>query len=271
MTKTGMKHQVLSSEIRYFYILNLVCVAMVWIAGSKLKPAPTTTTQWHAVQNSSSFQEDTIASNDNHYRRKCMLIYIHFHKSGGTSMVEFMENELKLKNRYRFSLRGKPKRGKDLSFRANSANGLLIFSTANRATIARHRAGQPQFWQNLRRSGSDFLSLEYNFLTPEQFDNLSDSCIQFWTYIRDPWRRFRSTYERELQTECQNVKNNARNKCVSENSLENWMKPNNIKRQYPRNNIWGGILHPNYYVRMLNGINDRVMTEPVTEVHLERA
>lgn len=210
----------------------------------------------------------TSGIHDGHFHKECFLIYAHFHKAGGTSMNDVMERQLSLAGIHQST----PAivHGNDLSVNTSTADGLFISSTDNRVD-SEHRAGKPEFWNNLKKRGPDFASLEFNFLTPQQFDNLADSCIQFWTVIRDPWRRFRSTYEKELQHELALTKGDIP-KLVAKNCLEEWMKAGNLEKQFPRNNIRGGILYPNFYVRMLNGVNDQVTETPVmTEFHLERA
>jgi hypothetical protein len=42
--------------------------------------------------------------------------------------------------------------------------------------------------------------------------------------------------------------------CIAQNSLVNWMKEREY--QFPRRKLWGDFLATNYYIRMLNGIND---------------
>ena len=99
--------------------------------------------------------------------RRCIIVNLHFHKAGGTSILSYFK-KLKL---VRCGLRRK---------------------------IILANAGDPEFWGGLKSKGKDFVSLEGNFLTPDQMKNSSKSCIHFLTTLRDPWRRFRSTYEREL-------------------------------------------------------------------------
>ena len=62
-----------------------------------------------------------------------------------------------------------------------------------------------------------------------------------------------------------------REECASENTLDEWMREGNTRRQFPRGGVWGGTLHPNYYVRMLIGMNAEKHPENLTEAHLERA
>eukprot|EP00980_Cylindrotheca_fusiformis_P015301 scaffold4266_cov83-Cylindrotheca_fusiformis.AAC.6 len=228
--------------------------------------------------------------NNNYFHSECLLIYVHFHKAGGSSMINFMEKEVGLagvdilydNQSNIFS------NGPDLAIRKKSPNGLIVVSSSSSSpsmtndnnddpAAEHHRAGKLEFWTNLKKHGCGFVSLEYNFLTPTQFEKVisndnghhrHDECIQFWTLLRDPWSRFRSTYERELQMRCQREKYTD---CISNNTLEEWMKPKNLAMQYPRNGKFGGTLYPNYYVRMLNGINDRVQEMVLTEFHLEQA
>ena len=172
-------------------------------------------------------------------RRRCIIVHLHFHKAGGTSILSYFK-KLKL---VRCGLRRK---------------------------IILANAGDPEFWGGLKSKGKDFVSLEGNFLTPDQMKNSSKSCIHFLTTLRDPWRRFRSTYERELWLACQDKREGAeREDCIAQNSLSKWMQEREY--QFPRHSLWGGILAPNYYIRMLNGINYDSHHEVLSEFHLEQA
>jgi len=176
-------------------------------------------------------------------RRRCMVVHLHFHKAGGTTILSHFK-KLKLIRGREGPILGRP-----------TKNFLM-------------HAGDPEFWKNLKLQGNEFVSLESDFLTPDQMKNISHSCIHFVTIVRDPWSRFRSTYERELFLKYIGLR---RGLCVAKNSLDKWMKEENTNHQYPRENAWGGTLSPNYYIRMLNGINSDTNHQELTDFHLEQA
>ncbi len=172
-------------------------------------------------------------------RRRCIIVHLHFHKAGGTSILSYFK-KLKL---VRCGLRRK-----------------IIL--ANVQVILSFRKVSNQKERTLFHLS--------NFLTPDQMRNSSKTCRYFLTTLRDPWRRFRSTYERELWLACQDKREGAeREDCIAQNSLSEWMQEREY--QFPRHSLWGGILAPNYYIRMLNGINYDSHHEVLSEVHLEQA
>lgn len=133
------------------------------------------------------------------------------------------------------------------------------------------RASSTSFWWSLYQRGLDFVNLEYNFLMPKDYFHVKSV---FWTLttIRNPWDRFRSTYEKELSMRCRKCKmcSNLTISCYEKNNMGEWMD-NHIGILSPqRVDNWGGILHPNYYTRMLNGLGDRPDLE-LDESHLDMA
>ena len=76
---------------------------------------------------------------------------------------------------------------------------------------------------------------------------------------------------RELEIHCKKQPNRKKlAKCMWNYSLEKWMKDHKGVMHEDRVKLWGGILYPNYYVRMLNGIGDAPRTN-LTRGHLEKA
>ena len=194
------------------------------------------------------FSEGSVREYNEYKRRRCMLVHLHFHKAGGTSLLSYF-NELGLKHG-----------GPPLEAGRGMTENFL------------DHAGDIDFWMWLESRGIDIVSLEANFLTPKQMNNISSRrCMHFLTVVRDPWTRFRSTYERELFMACYTEQGEAREGCIAKNSLKAWMEEGNIKHQFPRSGVWGGTLSPNYYVRMLNGINAQTDHEELTDFHLEQA
>ena len=250
-----------------------------------------------------------------------LYIYIHFHKAGGTTMILYFNKYLKLQNV--LQAKSTITNGKDVGLFKGTANGFGIYSTTwypddGSNSSQNSRAGQVSFWNALHSEGVDFVSLEKNFMSPNQFHNVvlesspdvsynnNNTNIQFITMVRDPWTRFRSTYERELWLVCESwikeiykkqeeraqqrdatqtvtltrgktPQHHLQKQCYQANTMNIWMDNStsiSLKYQYPRRNSWGGILAPNYYVRMLNGINDQKRTAEelsLGEEHLQKA
>ena len=208
--------------------------------------------------------ETTIVSG-----RHCnkLIVFLHFHKGGGTSIIDYLYSR---GLRSDVGLNSNPQEydefhpgedvrvaGKDHNLRLNSS----AFPT---------RSSENDFWWSLYLRGLDFVSLEYNFLSPQDFFNTKSS---FWTFtsIRNPWDRFRSTYERELFLRCEGKKGSISEACYRENTLERWMQNRTGVLTERRLNHWRGILYPNYHVRMLNGIADIIHDVELEEKHLDIA
>ena len=76
---------------------------------------------------------------------------------------------------------------------------------------------------------------------------------------------------RELEIRCKKALNRKELvKCMWSYPLEKWMKEYKGVMHESRVKLWGSILYPNYYVRMLNGIGDAPHTV-LTRSHLEKA
>jgi len=201
-----------------------------------------------------------------------LVVFLHFHKSGGSSIIKYLTKQLGMIGTASipqpWSLNGTKMKGKDLILKRGSDNGLRIRSIHPGIS----RAGNPEFWKSsFYRQGIDFVSLEYNFVTPEQFMNSLSHVARTFTIIRDPWSRYLSTYERELVLLCQRKQKErlispSTRACYGNNTLKDWF--GNVVS--PRKGRWGGILQFNFYVRFLNGINDQPKVNVTTE-HLEIA
>jgi len=125
----------------------------------------------------------------------------------------------------------------------------------------------PNFWNEYYSNGIDMLNLEYNYLLPQVSQQLDNNDVVYkLTQLRNPWNRYKSTYERELWMKCHN-KNIT---CEGDNTLQNWMVNHTGVFHNNRYTLWPGILDDNYYVRMLNGISDRVVDDKEDNKQLTR-
>lgn len=202
-----------------------------------------------------------------------LVLFLHFHKSGGSSMIEYLRSERNWNGTESVAAKDdidfvKQYRGKLKIQRGQG--GLVAKSSSKFPKDSPSPLGDPAFWANFRSHDRrvDFVSMEYNFMDPSQYWNVSACCFRVLTMMRDPWERFHSTYERELYLHCRD--SDEPTKCLQINTLQSWMNENSAKYTFPRRGVWGGTLHPNYYVRMLNGINDQ-RNVSLTREHLENA
>lgn len=160
-----------------------------------------------------------------------------------------------------------------------SSDQLLVRSIVNGTPIDPAESGNPAFYEALYQQGVDMVVMEYNFLQPSAFIGMHET-VEFITMFRDPWARYRSTYEKELDQYCvggkhahkKNIQESAR-KCLrrEQNRLDHWMYlPNGLPPSSRRNRQFPGMLAPNYYIRMLNGLLDQPTLE-LNNSHLEAA
>ena len=200
-----------------------------------------------------------------------LVLFLHFHKGGGTSMINYLH---KRGLRTDFRVNSDPARfdefqdGDDMIL-APWKNNLKLKS--NVGTSIRTRASSTDFWWSLYQRGLDVVNLEYNFLMPKDYFNVT-SVVRTITMLRNPWDRFRSTYEKELSTRCRKCRlcSNLTMTCYEDNNLGYWMSDYKGVLSEQRVDNWGGILHPNYYTRMLNGLGD-VPDLELNKSHLETA
>lgn len=195
-----------------------------------------------------------------------LILFVHFHKSGGTTMISYLSNELQLTGTK--TAKEEWLEGSGMTWaHPMTHDSLWIHSINSSSTTAPHRTGEPGMWTYLYHQGLDFVSLERNFMQPSHYRTASGAFRAF-TILRDPWSRFRSTYERELQLRCREEKEEKHIECLQKNTMEHFMKYSPFPR---KSHGFGGILYPNYYIRMLNGINDQENPPPMTRQHLETA
>eukprot|EP00957_Ditylum_brightwellii_P082462 6269743-Ditylum_brightwellii.AAC.2 len=135
------------------------------------------------------------------------------------------------------------------------------------------RASSTDFWWSLYQRGLDIVNLEYNFLLPEDYFKVQS---ELWTVtmLCNPWDRFQSTYKKELSRRCRKCEDvkctNLTETCYEENNMEMWMYHGTGIQSKEQRRRWGGILSPNYYTRMLNGLGD-VHDAELTQSHLDTA
>lgn len=204
--------------------------------------------------------------------RRCdkLVFFLHLHKAGGTTILQYLRD---------IGLAG-PKMAQDFFPRdpalkekwySTKNDRLKVFSSYNGTS----RLGDPALWEEMYQDGVDYVSLEYNLLQPDAFYSARDA-LHTVTSFRDPWARYRSTYEMEISWTCRKKKKQQQQKrvvdrkCVKEKTLERWMKTSTGVLGPVQDTLWGAILHPNYYTRMLNGINDRADVT-LTREHLDKA
>eukprot|EP00559_Dactyliosolen_fragilissimus_P000125 CAMPEP_0184873724 /NCGR_PEP_ID=MMETSP0580-20130426/41999_1 /TAXON_ID=1118495 /ORGANISM="Dactyliosolen fragilissimus" /LENGTH=607 /DNA_ID=CAMNT_0027376659 /DNA_START=1020 /DNA_END=2843 /DNA_ORIENTATION=- len=183
-----------------------------------------------------------------------LVVFLHFHKGGGTSMIEFMHSK---GLRTDFRINSDPHRFNEFQdtediFVAKYKNNLRLKNNIASMEGTSSRASSTEFWWSLYERGLDVVNLEFNFLLPEHYFNVK-SVLWTLTMLRNPWDRFRSTYERELSMRCSK---NFTVSCYENYNLETWFKNGTGILTEKRFELWGGILHPNYYTRMLNGMAD---------------
>jgi hypothetical protein len=123
-----------------------------------------------------------------------LVLFLHFHKAGGSSIIEyFIDRGLwyDLSTNIDVANYGTLEEGKDVSFGGHGRNHLRIHSSANNQT----RVSDIDFWKSIYNRGIDVVNLEYNFLSPDVYFGMQSL---FWkvTQLREPWSRYRSTYER---------------------------------------------------------------------------
>ena len=186
-----------------------------------------------------------------------LVVVLQFQKSGRTSIIEYL-HALGMRSdlRVNYDLSRFPDhiywRGTDVEASPKFEN-LRIHSQSN----LKKMASRPSFWRSLHDRGLDFVSLEYNFMIPQQFFSIKTTIWGVISMSR-PWDRFLSTYERELWRGCLNNKSVDDTKnCIEEYSLERWMANGTGEPTKEREQFWKRYFSPNYYVKMLNGVVDQ--------------
>jgi len=212
-------------------------------------------------------QQSIICKTTTTKQRVCdkLTLFLHFHKAGGTSIISYLNSN---------GITSKiTKRELQKRTIQHYNNGLLYLQDWNMLKLSSKEdtaLSNPNFWNEYYSNGIDMVNLEYNYLLPQVSQKLNNNAVVYkLTQLREPWNRYRSTYERELWMKCHN-KNVT---CEEDNTLKNWMVNHTGVFHNNRYTLWPGILDDNYYVRMLNGISDRVVDKDnlITRDHLEVA
>jgi len=253
-------------------------------------------------------------------RQKCsrLVLFLHIHKAGGTSVLEFMKDS-NYTSIYKANAHLKPPLvqllstnnatlpiyglygarcdqmqistfpGKEIPIpmKCRTKQGYVpngskegSYSSLPISDTPPLQLSDSSLWRGIHAAGADYVAFEYNFLPPSVFVDFFDDIrptIASVAVLRDPWRRFHSTYQRELFRKCLSKGKKKKKKkkkkpvvdvtkCIRNNSLMAWMKDSSFEP----NAVYPGILKPNYLVRMLNGIADQPNLT-LTQDHLESA
>ena len=233
-------------------------------------------------------------------RRKCsrLVLFLHIHKAGGTSVLKFMHDSNYI-GICEANAHLKPPLAQLMSTTNTTipqygmcgdacdqilTTGIIGMLPPRRCSrkgtsfLSRPMPDMPplqlndvSLWRGIHTSGVDYVAFEYNFLPPSVFVDFFDDIrptIASLAVLREPWARFHSTYQRELYRMCfGRWTRKQKNQCIESNSLEAWMGISNPLHPNP---AYPGILKPNYVVRMLNGITDQPNLI-LTQDHLEIA
>lgn len=164
---------------------------------------------------------------------KKVIIFLHFHKSGGTFINKLFINY----NKYIKNRNGNPWTPDNTK--------IIKFWNYNRTQF-------DNFINKCKYENVEFLSLEWNFF--KFYNDLNYNNIQLITCIREPYQRFKSNMNYDS---CFNYKDYI-NKTIL------WSRKN-VKQNFNVNyNKY------NYYVKMLNGFGD-LPDIKITNTHLEIA
>jgi hypothetical protein len=125
-----------------------------------------------------------------------LVVFLHMHNGGGTSIIDYLSS---LGLQYNLRTNSNPNdfsdiqdlSGNDIDFPDHSKLGHLRIHSVEGTS----RTSNASFWMSLYDRGLDFVSLEYNFVKPDVHLSWS-SLVYTLTQFREPWDRFRSTYER---------------------------------------------------------------------------
>eukprot|EP00559_Dactyliosolen_fragilissimus_P006861 CAMPEP_0184871390 /NCGR_PEP_ID=MMETSP0580-20130426/40693_1 /TAXON_ID=1118495 /ORGANISM="Dactyliosolen fragilissimus" /LENGTH=808 /DNA_ID=CAMNT_0027374045 /DNA_START=296 /DNA_END=2719 /DNA_ORIENTATION=- len=162
------------------------------------------------LESSSGLHLDLPPKNSTHYyrpdqsQRTCMpdyetaiatgrhcnklIVFLHFHKGGGTSMIEYLHS-LGLNTDFRANsdpLRFKKFSDSEDVFVAFFKNNLRLKNHSTKTLEKNTLPFLPDFWWSLYEQGLDVVNLEYNFMLPKSFSNVN-SDLWTITMIRNPW------------------------------------------------------------------------------------
>lgn len=172
------------------------------------------------------------------------VIYMHFHKSAGTSIISSLINA---------GYKAYPAHMNGNSRVENSH--LIDFWNYNEEQLL-------EFADELYRHQVSLVSLEWNFL--RHFSQVLKNRFQFLTIIRDPYDRFLSTYR--VRRKCENLGSIAEfsSRIYTNMDIEE-------KMQRVNNQEFPIIINEyNYYTKMLNGFGN-IHNVELNEAHLIKA
>ena len=169
-----------------------------------------------------------------------LIIFLHFHKAGGTTINKMFNNH----NKYPENHNGNP------------------FHLSKIITYWNYNRRQFNYFKNhCINNNVEFICLEWNFF--KFFNELNLDNIELITCIRDPYSRFKSNlnHNSQLFYKVKNYKLNYKD-WVKETIF--WKTKDNVKKFKLNYNKY------NYYVKLLNGLGDNPDIE-INESHLDNA
>ena len=193
------------------------------------------------------------------YPKERKVLFLHFHKAGGTSICRYFKDTGTWRVPEKFCICDE-----------KITNHALFSHTRRRIRLK-------SLDKMFEKSHSDICMMERKWLRPHYFFQIRRIFTGYLvTSLRDPWERFRSNYEKDYSLCSQSERNNK----LKNFSIEIYSKlyPRDCpKSYYLRTNT----NRPNFYVRMLNGLSidqysldmsesDAGLTR-MTERHLEQA
>lgn len=183
-----------------------------------------------------------------------MIIFLHFHKAAGMSIVEFFR-----RSGYRFH------------YHNRNANP---WDKKKPIYFWRFETEKLKEWISTRKK-CNFIACEWNFMKPHVMNSMTESSdVTLVTCLRDPWKRYLSNYlyepDRQLPKSILVPRNRIRQgRVVDEHYILDFSKVN-IMRDKRGLRLRMNYNKDNYYVRMLNGMGEDWNTK-ITSEHLRIA
>ena len=166
------------------------------------------------------------------------ILYIHFHKCGGTSIIN------KIKNRYKV-YNPSDSNGNPLDKESMKQINFSLFDTID-------------LYEFLLSNEFDFFCLEFSFLNN---DVIIPANLKIYTILRNSYNRLLSNYFHDT---CLDRKESAVNRGYKINNLDNFQKININYKNTPINLFNKN----NYYIKFLNGFTSDAT---ITKKHYEQA
>ena len=219
----------------------------------------------------SQSQRDAFAINAAHpstRRFDKLLVVIHFHKAGGTSMNDIIADS---------GLLGLTNQRDQREMRGQTFNVDNDWDLRHSTAFA-----DPALYTGLYDAGVDFIAFENSFVPLEALDEVRPH-IHLVASMRDPWRRWASTYEREIQKGC--FKGTRHHRAHYVPCMEGQRAVTCLDRPLHCRNITSpdpgellrvvhpSVLHPNLYIKHINSRLDAevAIRQPVTYDELSNA